>query len=64
MCCDSVGGTRNRLPAKRRIGSTSVAGTTAQPSRQPVMHQYFENVFTTTASGRVLEHRFARARRK
>src|SRR5688500_20330740 len=50
-CCESVGGTRNRLPAKRRIGSTSVAGTTAQPRRQPVMHQYFENVLTTPASG-------------
>ena len=31
--------------------STNASGTTTQPTRQPVIDQYFEKLLTTNASG-------------
>ena len=48
-CCASAGGESATLPASASTGPTSSSGSTSQPSRQPVIAQYFENEFTTTA---------------
>ncbi|KEI44617.1 hypothetical protein GU90_08890 [Saccharopolyspora rectivirgula] len=49
-CCDSAGGHRVKLPVRVSTARRRRSGTSIQPSRQPVMHQYLEKLFTTIAS--------------
>ncbi len=39
------------------MASTRPSGTTVQPSRHPVMHQYFEKLLSDDRIGLELEHR-------
>ena len=39
-----------KLPVSAPTAVRSRSGSSIQPSRQPVMHQYLENEFTTIAS--------------
>ena len=48
---DAVGAEMKKFWASRVTGATRFSGTTAQPSRQPVIEKYLEKLFTTTASG-------------
>ena len=43
------GAEMNRFCAKHSTGRTKSSGSTAQPTRQPVMAKYLEKLFTTTA---------------
>ena len=49
-CCAAAGAQMNRCCASRSKRFTRCAGSTAQPSRQPVMQKYFEKLFTSTTS--------------
>ena len=41
----------NRFCASRSTGRVRSSGSTIQPTRQPVIDQYFENELITTAPG-------------
>jgi hypothetical protein len=43
------GALMNRFCARRSTGRTRSSGSTSQPIRQPVIEEYFEKLFTTTA---------------
>ena len=49
-CCAGTGGHSDRFPAIASQGSTRSSGRIAQPSRHPVMPQYFEKDEMTTTS--------------
>lgn len=46
-----AGAEMNRFWASRSTGRVRSSGSTIQPTRQPVMDQYFENELITTAPG-------------
>ena len=48
-CWAGTGGQSAKLPASASKARTRSSGTSAQPSRQPVMPQYLENDEMTTA---------------
>ena len=52
--CAGTGGQTVKLPAMTSTARRSRSGTSSQPSRQPVIDQYFENDVTTSASCEVL----------
>ena len=48
-CCDKTGGQMVKFPVRQSTARRNSAGTSSQPSRQPVMAKYFEKLLTTTA---------------
>ncbi|MEZ5135202.1 MAG: hypothetical protein R2699_09165 [Acidimicrobiales bacterium] len=48
--CGNVGGATVRFCARRSTGAASSSGSTSQPTRQPVIEKYLEQLCTTTAS--------------
>ena len=48
-CWASTGGQMVKFPVRQSTARRSSAGTSNQPSRQPVIAKYFEKLFTTRA---------------
>ncbi len=47
--CGSTGGQMVKFPVRQSTARRNSAGTSSQPSRQPVIAKYFEKLLTTTA---------------